>query len=224
MTETPAAADALRVALLNDHEVVVLGLAELLLPFAARLRVVELASSLPVASTVDLTLYDAFHQPTLDTEAIDEVIARAGAGRVVVYTWNLQPELVQLALGKGVSGYLSKKLGGAELVEALERVDRGEIVVSSDEPVDGLEHGRWPGQEHGLTAREAEVVALITSGLSNIEVAHETYLSINSVKSYIRSAYRKMDVTSRSQAVLWGVQRGFLRDVKRVQLPPTGGH
>ena len=67
----------------------------------------------------------------------------------------------------------------------------------------------WPGRRTGLSAREAEVIALITQGFTNDEIARNCYLSINSVKSYIRSAYRKMGVERRSQAVLWGVQHGM---------------
>jgi two-component system, NarL family, response regulator LiaR len=63
--------------------------------------------------------------------------------------------------------------------------------------------------------RESEVIALITQGLSNQEIADRCYLSINSVKTYIRTAYRKMGVARRSQAVLWGIQHGFEPDVGR---------
>lgn len=67
----------------------------------------------------------------------------------------------------------------------------------------------WPGQHKGLTPRESEVLSLIVSGLSNHDIAHRIYVSINSVKSYVRSAYRKMGVSSRSQAVVWGLEHGF---------------
>lgn len=54
-----------------------------------------------------------------------------------------------------------------------------------------------------LSPRETEVLALIQRGLSNLEITHELYLSLNTVKSHIRSAYRKMGVTTRAQAVIW---------------------
>ena len=75
--------------------------------------------------------------------------------------------------------------------------------------------GDWPGREEGLTARESEVLALITQGLSNAEIADQTCLSINSIKSYIRGSYRKIDVRTRAQAVLWGATHGFLPDRRR---------
>ena len=67
----------------------------------------------------------------------------------------------------------------------------------------------WPGRREGLTDRESEILALITQGKSNAEVAALTYLSPNTVKSYIRTLYRKIGVDSRTQAVLWGVGNGF---------------
>ena len=51
---------------------------------------------------------------------------------------------------------------------------------------------------------------MIASGLANRDIAEQTNLSINSVKSYIRGAYAKIEVTSRSQAVLWAIQHGLL--------------
>ena len=97
---------------------------------------------------------------------------------------------------------------------------RGEIVVrTGDHETSVGGAGDWPGRAAGLSSREAEIVALITQGLSNQEVADRAYLSINSVKTYIRSAYRKMDVTSRAQAVLWGVNNGFKPDSLRTVDP-----
>src|SRR6476620_12018897 len=63
----------------------------------------------------------------------------------------------------------------------------------------------WPGRGEGLSDRESEILALITQGKSNAEVAAQTYLSPNTVKSYIRTIYRKIEVGSRTQAVLWDV-------------------
>ena len=74
----------------------------------------------------------------------------------------------------------------------------------------------WPGRDEGITDRESEVLALITQGKSNAEVAQLTYLSPNTVKSYIRSVYRKIGAESRTQAVLWGVDHGFTPDHHRI--------
>ena len=90
----------------------------------------------------------------------------------MVYTWNFHPELVESARQQGVHGYLSKTLPARELVAAIEAVHAGEMVVS-DPPgrariAVGLD---WPGRGEGLTNRESEILALITQGKSNTEVA-----------------------------------------------------
>ena len=68
---------------------------------------------------------------------------------------------------------------------------------------------RCPGCS--FPVREAEVIALIAQGMSNQDIAHTLALSTNTIKSYIRSAYRRMNVTSRSTAILWAVDHGFAR-------------
>ena len=78
--------------------------------------------------------------------------------------------------------------------------------------------GDWPGREEGLTQREAEILALITQGLSNLEIADITHLSINSVKTFIRSCYRRIGAANRPQAILWGVEHGFRPDRARIRL------
>ena len=75
--------------------------------------------------------------------------------------------------------------------------------------------GDWPGRAVGLSPREAEIIALITQGLSNQDVAERAFLSVNTVKTYIRSAYRKIGVANRPQAVIWGMSNGFEPDSLR---------
>jgi DNA-binding NarL/FixJ family response regulator len=207
----------LRVALVDDYDVVVVGVATMLEPYRERVLITELDTGRPVRDEVDVVLYDSFAQPESDSEEITVLVANPHARRVVVYTWNFHDDLVRSALDQGVSGYLSKALPARDLVAALEAVNAGEVVVS-DPPrrkrsASGLD---WPGRGEGLTDREAEILALITQGKSNAEVAAHTYLSPNTVKSYIRTIYRKIDVGSRTQAVLWGVKNGFTPDHHRI--------
>jgi DNA-binding NarL/FixJ family response regulator len=86
----------------------------------------------------------------------------------------------------------SKALPARDLVAALEAIHAGHIVIS-DSPFRARSIGglNWPGQSEGLTDCESEILALITQGKSNAEVATLTYLSPNTVKSYIRTIYAK---------------------------------
>ena len=77
--------------------------------------------------------------------------------------------------------------------------------------VDEWEPADYIGQDVGLSRREAEVLGFVVCGFSNQDIASSLFLSINSVKTYIRSAYRKIGVTTRSQAVAIGMELGFVR-------------
>jgi two-component system, NarL family, response regulator LiaR len=193
----------LTLALVNDYDVVVQGLARMLEPFDSRVQVVELTASGPSRAPADIALYDTF---ATDLAFGPEVKAQ----HLVLYTVHTSPEFMSAARAGGADGVLSKALHSDELVGALERIRDGEILMVGG-PQDAESRGTWPAQATGLTEREAEIIALITQGLRNDEIADALYLSKNTVKSYIRSAYRKMNVESRSHAVLWGVDHGFAK-------------
>jgi two-component system, NarL family, response regulator LiaR len=207
----------IRLAIVDDYAVVVAGVASFLA--AERIDVIETGASMPVVSDVDIVLYDTFAQVQGTGIDLEDFVRDSGA-KVVVYSWNLKPQMIKDAIASGASGYLSKVLAGPQIVAALERVMNGEIVIlpgDSETSAEGA--GDWPGRSAGLTPREAEIIALITQGLTNQEIADRIYLSINSIKTYIRSAYRKINARSRTQAVLWGVENGFKPDTLRTVDP-----
>lgn len=215
---TPADRSPLRLALIDDYDVVVIGLAHMFDSYQDRVEILELDASVPLKESVDIALYDSFAQAEADHGEIERLVRSPRAGKVVVYTWNFHDDLVTKAFEKGAAGYLSKTLPARDLVDALERIHAGERVTSpaptSKQLTVGLD---WPGRNEGLSERESEILALITQGKSNAEIADLVYLSINSIKSYIRSAYRKIGVTNRVAAVLWGVDHGFKPDYNRIR-------
>ena len=214
---TSSARRPITVALVDDYEVVLVGVAHMFDQYRNRVVVAEIDSNEAVQDPVDIALYDSFAQPESDHDEISVLVNSPRDRRVVVYTWNFHPDLIDSARSKGAHGYLSKTLPARELVAALEAVHAGQVVVS-DPPgrartALGLD---WPGRREGLTDRESEILALITQGKSNADVAALTFLSPNTVKSYIRNVYRKIDVASRTQAVLWGIDHGFAPDHHRI--------
>ena len=126
---------------------------------------------------------------------------------VIAVTRDLRPDLGAEAFERGAAGAISLGAPVEDFVEVVEAALTGHLADSR--AVQEAEKGTRLGSEVGLTWRESDVLALIVQGMSNREIAETTLLSINSVKSYIRSAYRKMEVRSRSQAVTWGVKHGF---------------
>ena len=208
-----------RVAIVNDYEIVVAGVVGLLTPFSDRIEVVEMAAGTGIVTDVDVVLYDTFGGVQGDGVDLDALVDDSGA-RVAVFSWNVERELVDRALDRGAWGYLSKGLTGEEIAKAVEAIHAGQVVTApmpADAAAEALAGG-WPGREDGLTHRESEVLALITQGLTNQEIADRAYISINSVKTYVRTAYRKIGATRRSQAVRWGMEHGFVPDRGRVVL------
>jgi two-component system, NarL family, response regulator LiaR len=212
----------IRVAVVDDYEVVVAGITALLSPYEDRLSVVEVDGDLrPAPGEVDIVLYDTFGHSRDHHDLDVQELSCGGTAKVVIFSWNLEPERVDRALRNGASGYVAKALPAEEIVAALERVHAGETVVpDSVRPAVVAGGGREDVVErlvesHHLSHREVDVIALIALGLTNEEIADRLYLSVNTVKSYIRTAYRKLHVDRRAQAVGWAMSHGLVGDVPR---------
>jgi DNA-binding CsgD family transcriptional regulator len=188
----------LHVVVVSESPVVRLGVAAMLASYEERVR----ATLHPWAPggrppAADVTLVDSGGCAC----AAVEVARRRGSGKVLLYGRDLPPRQVELGLARGCAAHVDLRASAAELLTAIETV--------------GLPHRRraggrrWPGGEHGLSRRESDVLALISVGLTNEAIAERAGLSPNTVKSYIRSAYRKVGVSRRSEAVRWGVEHGL---------------
>ena len=123
-------------------------------PYRDRVVIAELDSTMAVKDPVDIVLYDSFAQPESDHEEISVLVANPRARRVVVYTWNFHPDLVESARQHGAHGYLSKTLPARELVAALEAVHAGEVVVSEAEG-----RARVPPDRTGPGAAKGSAIA-----------------------------------------------------------------
>ena len=194
-----------RVALSNDYEIALLGLAALLAGFPEQVQIVDISTDPHPAHHPDIILFDTFGRLPVQDAKLRRMVEENDA-KVVVYSWEAYPE--EAARAAGAAGYLSKGLSAAELVAGLVAIHDGRALPpgAGDDQQARLS---WPGQSHGLSEREAEMLSFIVRGLSNEEIAARAYLSINTVKTYIRGAYRKIGVTTRAQAVAWGFRHGF---------------
>ena len=119
----------------------------------------------------------------------------------------LRPDLETLALERGAAAVIPLSISAEQLTDVILAAIGGHL---KDIPtVRSLDNSTFPGEAAGLSRRESEVLALIVQGRSNQDIADECFLSINSVKTYIRSAYRKAGVSHRARAVVWALQNGF---------------
>jgi DNA-binding NarL/FixJ family response regulator len=195
-----------RVAAVNDYEIVVAGLAQMLREFPDRVEVVEtLVIGETVENPVDVALYDTYGRAGLAASALRTLVAMENVESVAVFSLDLTPDFIAEGRLAGAQGFISKALSAEQIVDALERVAAGEQVIAmptppEPEPVVDI---AWPGQSQGLTERESEVIVLVAEGLSNREIGAALYLGYETVKSYLRDVYAKIGVRNRVEAANW---------------------
>lgn len=216
---TTATKRPVTVSVIGDHELVVAGLAAMLALHEDAVQFVEIEALESLMCPIDVVLVDTCADQSGGRDVIKALTAHPCVGRVALWTWALTDDVIQSARDLGVEAALPKSLDAEGLVRALSLIRAGQADEGEARLAPVVEIESWRDRRAGLTVREAEVVALVTSGVSNSEIAERTFLSINSVKSYIRAAYRTMGVSSRSQAVLWGIDHGMAPTRMSIALP-----
>jgi DNA-binding NarL/FixJ family response regulator len=186
------------VAVAGAHDIVEAGLRTLL---AEACGVVVMTRFPDFGTVPDVIVYDAIGIE-LDGGAEVTAFAKESESAVVVMSRDQRPDLAARALARGASGYFSIECGRAEVIAMIQAAARGDLESLAGDP-------RGIGAEAGLTRREVDVLGAVVLGMSNHEIGELLSLSANTIKSYIRSAYRKMGVHTRAQAVAWCLARGF---------------
>ncbi len=154
----------------------------------------------------DVLLYDVYALLDDDTSGLDHWVKET-ASTVVAMTRPLRPDLGALALERGAEAAVALSATSEEIVSVVLSACAGTLDDSA--VALAAEHDTHLGHLNGLSPRETDVLRLVTLGMSNHEIASELFLSVNSIKTYIRSAYRKIGVTTRPQVVAWCVRHGF---------------
>lgn len=216
------AASPARIVLVDDHEMVRRGLESMLAPFSDRVRVVGDTADADAAVAMvdrlepDVVLCDVRLGATSGLDLCRRLLEPDPTRRVVLLSVHDADQYLFQAMRAGAAGYLLKQISGAELVRQLELVVAGERVIDSalaGRVVDSaarLASGEfWPGARQGLTHRESEVLALVVTGLSNHGIAGRLVVGDETVKSHLRSIYRKLDVSDRTTAVAVALREGI---------------
>jgi NarL family two-component system response regulator LiaR len=205
--------DIIRVMLVDDHQMVRNGLATFLLVHDD-LELVGEASDGEQALRVfeesrpDIVLMD-LKMPRMDgVEATRRLLERVPEAHIIALTSFEDETLVQKALEAGASGYLLKDIGADELADAIRKAHAGKPALAA-EATEALfkvaRRGHQPGDD--LTDREREVLALMVEGLTNPEIAERLVVSSSTVKTHVSSILSKLDVSTRTEAVSFALQR-----------------
>jgi DNA-binding NarL/FixJ family response regulator len=212
----------IRAILVDDHQMVLDGLAAMLRPHAARIAIVgqttdaAAAPDLVASLRPDVVLLDVRLKGASGLDLCQAVLGRFPDVRVVFLTVYDDEQYLFQALRAGASGFLLKRVTGQELVGHLDRVMDGEIAI--DPALVGrvalsaarLHSGEyWPGAHLGLTHRESEVLEQMVRGLSHKAVARKLLMGEETVKTHARSIYRKLGVADRAQAIAAALREGL---------------
>jgi DNA-binding NarL/FixJ family response regulator len=204
----------IRVAIVDDHELVRAGLSELL-DSADDIEVVATAADGEHAldavgrGNPDVVLMD-LSMPVVDgIEATRRVTEAHPEVRVVALTSFSDSAQVLGALDAGAIGYLLKDASPDELRGAVRAAARGESPLSPKAAGAVLASRGGQSAESELSAREREVLELVADGLPNKLIARRLEISEKTVKAHLTSVFQQIGVTDRTQAALWARRRGL---------------
>jgi len=209
---SPAEQKKIRVLIADDHVTVLEGLAAMIGRQPDMVVVAEAADGqeaidLWITHRPEVTLLD-LRMPKLDgVGAIEEIRERDPSARIIVLTtYDTDTEILR-AIKAGTKAYLLKDTRREELLDCIRRVNRGETCI----PASLIEKVATGLSSEPLTGRELNVLELLARGKSNKEIGVSLYISETTVKSHLRSIFRKLNVLSRTEAISVAGRRGLIR-------------
>jgi DNA-binding NarL/FixJ family response regulator len=205
------------VALVNDYDIVLAGLAVMLEPFSDQIRVVDRAVDRAPDRAVQVSLFDTYGEVAGQVQRIGELASDPLSGAVVVFSFGGSQPLISAAFAAGAAGFVAKTVTGRQLADAIVAVAGGRRVVLTPPAHRHLESGlAWPGRDRQLSGRDSELLVLLSQGYSNREIAKRLYLSENTVKTHLRRLYAKLGVSNRTQAAMVAREDNGFRPRERV--------
>ena len=201
----------IRVLVVEDHPLTRLGLATVL-------RAAEGIEVVGEADTMAKT-FEAVRSTRSDVVVLDlrlpdgnmlghmkRLREHAAGARLLVVTGAVVEEQARIALRDGASGFLSKEVDAAALVQAIRDVMLGRRVVGEDVR-SALEDG---SKQPSLSAREIEILGLVVEGFTNAEIGRAFGLSTGTVRTHVSNIFAKLGVTDRTEAASLALRRGLV--------------
>ena len=207
----------LRIILVDYHEIVRLGLKTLLSRYPQFEVVADASDAREALDQVrrhepDVVVMDIRLPGKNGVEATREITERYPNVKVIMLTSYADEDILFDAIAAGASGYVLKQIGSDDLVRALEQVGRGESLLDPAVTQKVFQRVRQNARKAedaafgALTEQELHILALVTEGMTNKEIAAKVYLSEKTVRNYVSSILSKLDVSSRAEAAAYAVR------------------
>jgi DNA-binding NarL/FixJ family response regulator len=215
----------LRILLVDDHEVVRLGL-KALISRQADFEVIGEAGQADEAiekarvHRPDVIVMDVRLPGKSGIEATREISQLLPDTRVIILTSYADDELLIDAIEAGAAGYVLKQIGSDALLKALTSVARGESLLDPALMNKVFARLREAARKErgaafaGLTEQEVKILALVAGGHTNREIADRVYLSEKTVRNYVSAILGKLGLAHRSQAAAYAVEHGLLSQAR----------
>jgi DNA-binding NarL/FixJ family response regulator len=208
----------IRIAIIDDHEMVREGLRAILQIEPDFQIVAESATADGIVELIararpDVVLLDARMPGVSGPDACRQLVASHPEIAVLMVSTYSDDELVEECLRAGAKGYVIKDIERLTLKDSIRAVHRGEGAVSpvvAAKVIDRLRGAATTETEPLLSERQLEILRLIAEGFSNREIASRVYLSENTVKSHVQEIFRKLQVRNRVEAALRATQEGWI--------------
>ena len=207
--------NAIRVMLIDDHEMVRLGLKSYLnlqpdVEVVAEAGDGEEGLTKALEVKPDVVVMDLVMPKMTGVEATLALLKEWPQAQIVILTSYLDNEKIYPVLEAGARGYMLKTSSADEILSAIRKVARGEYAIETEVEKKVEHHKRYPDLHEDLTAREREILTLLAKGYDNQRIADESFISLKTVKTHISNILSKLAVSDRTQAVVYAFQHGLV--------------
>jgi DNA-binding NarL/FixJ family response regulator len=209
-----------RLVLVDDHEVVRLGLKALLQRYPQFEVVGEAGTAkeaIDLAARIkpDVVLMDIRLPGASGIEACEEITKANQNVKVIILTSYAEDEMLFSAIRAGASGYVLKQIGGEDLIKAIESVGKGEALLDPAVTQRVFQEVRRAVKEEeasafaNLSQQEKHVLMSVSEGRTNREIAKTLYLGEGTVRNYVSSILCKLGVSNRAEAAAYAVEHNL---------------
>ena len=201
----------MRILLVDDHEMVRLGLKSYLDLQADVEVVAESADGRAGVEKAlelrpDVIVMDIVMPEMNGIEATLAILKEWPEAQILILTSYLDNEKIYPVLDAGAKGYMLKTSSADEILQAIRKVAKGEIAIETEVSKKVQYHRNHIELHEDLTARERDILGLLAKGYENQRIADELFISLKTVKTHVSNILSKLEVGDRTQAVVYAFQ------------------